>query len=228
MTRAEHLKFCKTCINREMDMKIGLVCKLTGKIADFEGDCTSYKIDEKAVKQIDDEDNLEHQEVLGKLSPENIDKFRSEQNLKGAIFIGVLVGVFAALIWAIITVITELQLGIVAIAIGAAVGLSIRYIGKGIDPIFGYVGGIIAIFSCVLGNFLSIIGFVANSEGLGYIETFLLFDYSYTFEIMKETASGMDLIFYAIAAYEGYKFSFRAFTEKDIYESEKKDNTENR
>jgi hypothetical protein len=48
-----------------------------------------------------------------------------------------------------------------------------RFIGKGIDSIFGICGGIIAFLSCILGDFFSIIGFVANTENLGYFQTFL-------------------------------------------------------
>jgi hypothetical protein len=33
---------------------------------------------------------------------------------------------------------------------------------------------------------------------------------------MTETFSFMDIVFYGIAGYEGYKFSFRTFTEADI------------
>lgn len=72
-----------------------------------------------------------------------------------------------------------------------------------------------------MGNFLSIIGFVANAEDLGYLETFELFDYSQFIPILSETFSFMDLLFYGFAVYEGYKFAFRTFTEKDIYELEK-------
>lgn len=106
-----------------------------------------------------------------------------------------------------------------AIAVGALVGLSIRFVGKGVDKIFGISGGIIAVLSCVLGNFFSIIGFIANTEGLGYFETLNVFNYSQLIPIMIETFSGIDLLFYGIAAYEGYKFSFRTFTEKDLYRS---------
>ena len=72
-----------------------------------------------------------------------------------------------------------------------------------------------------LGNFFSIIGFVANAQELGYWETLNLFDYSQVVSIMTEIFNPIDLLFYGIAAYEGYKFSFRTFTEKDIYELEK-------
>lgn len=33
---------------------------------------------------------------------------------------------------------------------------------------------------------------------------------------MQETFSPMDLLFYAIAIYEGYRLSFREFSDKDL------------
>jgi len=218
MTRQEHLKFCKTCTNRDMDLKVGLICKLTGSIADFENECESYNKDEVAIEKMNDDVEMEGSEITERISDKTLEKLKSEQSLPAAIYAGVFIGILAAIAWAAITVATNMKIGIVAIAIGAAVGLGMRYFGKGIDPIFGICGAIIAIISCVFGDVLSIIGFLANSEQLGYFETLFLFDYSQTFSIMSEIASPMDLVFYAIAAYEGYKFSFRQFTNKELYQ----------
>jgi hypothetical protein len=107
-----------------------------------------------------------------------------------------------------------------AIAIGAGVGIAMRMAGKGMDQVFGISGGIIAILSCLLGNLFSIVGAVADYEGLGYMETFNLMQSSEITSLMAETFSGIDLFFYAIAGYEGYKFAFRALTEKEVAESE--------
>ena len=82
-----------------------------------------------------------------------------------------------------------------AVAIGLGVGYSIRTFGKGIDTVFGIVGAAIALLSCLLGNFLSIIGFIANAEGLGYVETLLMLDYSFVPELMAETFSIMGFTF---------------------------------
>jgi hypothetical protein len=221
MTRDQHLNFCKKCINRRMDMKVGLLCDLTGEKADFENECSSFKADHSMIEKIDDTDAVEHNQVLDKLSDRNISKFKSEQDLPKAILTGSIVGIIGALLWGIITVSTGFQIGYMAIGIGAGVGFSMRFIGKGIDQYFGISGGIIALLSCLVGNFFSIIGFIANAEGLGYFETLNLFDYSQLIPIMSETFSPMDLLFYGIAAYEGYKLSFRTFTEKDLYELEK-------
>ena len=220
MTRQEHLKFCKTCVNRQMDLKAGLVCQLTGKIADFEGVCPSYEKDEKAVVTIDDDVEMVSDEITTRVSESTLEKLRAEQNLPAAIFAGIFIGVVAAFGWAAITIATGWQIGIVAIAVGAAVGIGMRLVGKGIDQVFGISGGIIALVSCIFGNLLSILGFIAIELDAGFLETFLNFDYSYTFELLQETASPMDLVFYAIAAYEGYKFAFRRFTQKDLHNLE--------
>ena len=44
---------------------------------------------------------------------------------------------------------------------------------------------------------------------MGYFEALLKFNYAYTFDLMVETFSLTDLLFYAIAVYAGYRYSFR-------------------
>lgn len=218
MTREEHLQFCKKCTNRELDMEQGLLCSLTKRKADFEGECRDYNYDETVLEQMDDTEALDRQVAMARVSEKALEKYRSEQNLPAAIGTGVLVGFIGALLWAAITVATGYQIGYMAIAIGAGVGISMRVFGKGMDQIFGISGAIIAIVSCLLGNFFSIVGYNANAEGVGYFEALGMIDVSLIIPAMTETFSGMDLFFYAIAGYEGYKFAFRAFTEKELAE----------
>lgn len=42
MTREERLKFCKICVNKGFDRNQGIICKLTGSIAEFEESCSSF------------------------------------------------------------------------------------------------------------------------------------------------------------------------------------------
>ena len=219
MTREEQLVFCKKCINRKMDMKQGLICNLTGEKATFQNECPDFKRDE-TVKEVplDDKEGLQTTEIKQKLSPEIIEQLRMEQELMPGIISGLIVGIVGAILWGVITVATGFQIGYMAIAIGAGVGLTIRKIGNGIDSIFGFWGAGISLFSVLLGNFFSIIGFIANAEGLGYIETLFRLDYSYLPTLMGETFSIIDLVFYGIAVFEGYKFSFRLITEKKVME----------
>lgn len=51
MERKEQLKFCNTCLNKKLDFSKGVICKLTGEIADFERKCIHYEPDMNALKQ---------------------------------------------------------------------------------------------------------------------------------------------------------------------------------
>ncbi|MEQ8242556.1 hypothetical protein [Fulvivirga sp.] len=216
MTRDEQLAFCKKCLNRKMDFQKGIVCSITGEQATFQGDCSDFKLDETVKEELNSVDPIETDTVIAQLSDDVLVNLRSEQNFGMALTSGIAVGLAGAILWGAITVATNYQIGYMAIAIGAGVGFTMRLFGKGIDQIFGISGGIIAVLSCVIGNFFSIIGFIATSEGLGYLETLFMFDFAYFIPVMTETFSGMDIFFYAIAGYEGYKFSFRVFTEQDL------------
>ena len=144
------------------------------------------------------------------------EKLRLEQNLIAGLAAGLAAGIIGAVLWGVITVVTEYQIGYMAIAVGAGVGFAIRYFGKGLDPIFGICGAVIAILSCLLGNYLSLIGFFANYSNISYLEAFSMLNYDLVVEIMTEDFNPMDLLFYALAAYEGYKFSFRVVEETTV------------
>jgi len=207
-----------------MDISQGLICSLTGERATFIDTCPDFKID-KNVNEIplDDDERLQSSALNKKLPPELFEKLKMEQKLIPGIVSGLVVGLLGAILWAITTVWTGYQFSIIAILIGAGVGFTIRKVGNGIENIFGFWGAAISLFSVLFGNFLSIIGFIANVQNLGYFETLMRFNYSYVPELMAETFSFTDLIFYGIALFEGYRFSFRYITEKRLQEIKKED-----
>jgi uncharacterized RDD family membrane protein YckC len=43
LERHEHLFYCKQCKNQDFDTKQGLICKLTGTLADFDPVCPNFK-----------------------------------------------------------------------------------------------------------------------------------------------------------------------------------------
>ena len=199
-----------------MNMQHGLLCSLTNKKADFVNSCPSYNHDLSVQISSEEDISWSSHEIKDKVSARVYERLRMDQNLFMALMAGLGAGLVGAILWGGITVITSFQIGYMAVAIGAGVGFAMRYAGKGIDMIFGIAGGVIAIASCALGNFLSTMGFVANAEGLGYIETLFMFDYAYLFPLMAETFSFMDILFYGIAGYEGYRFAFRTLTESEL------------
>ena len=119
---------------------------------------------------------------------------------------GVAAAIIGAIIWAIVTVTTEYQIGWMAIGIGFLVGFTVR-LGKGNTAIFGITGAILSLLGCLLGNFFALIGFAAKSEHLNVFSTLSSIDYAKVPDIMASSFSAMDLVFYGIAVYEGYRFS---------------------
>ncbi len=141
---------------------------------------------------------------------------KPHQNFLYAVIGGLLTALVGAVIWACITVTFEYQIGFMAIVIGLLTGFSVRFFGAGIDQKFGILGGALSLFSCMLGNLFTQIGFIAHQHSYGYIETLSYLDWSATTNIMIESFSPIDLLFYGFAIYEGYKFSFREITKEVI------------
>lgn len=139
-----------------------------------------------------------------------------EQNLVAGSLAGLAASLAGAALWAVITLSTNFQIGWMAVGVGFLVGYAIRIAGKGVDKVFGIVGAILALLGCLLGNFLTIVGYVAKEESLSFFETLSRLDYSLVPSLMLQTGSPIDLLFYGIAVYEGYRFSFRRLTEEEI------------
>jgi hypothetical protein len=118
MTREDHLKFCSVCLNRKMDVERGLVCTLTGQYASFSDECQDFKRDESIKVVVNNADPLDMHTVREKLPMQVFEKLRLEQDLGRAVIAGVFLALGGAILWGVITVITEYQIGYMAIGIG--------------------------------------------------------------------------------------------------------------
>lgn len=143
---------------------------------------------------------------------------KSKQNLTMAVLGGLIASIVSAIIWSIVTYATGYQIGFMAIGVGFLVGYAVNFFGKGITIPFGVVGASFSLFGCLLGNIFTTIIAAALQEKLpvSAILTVLVTTPSVIIEIMKDTFSPMDLLFYGIAVYEGYRFSFRKISEEEI------------
>ncbi len=137
---------------------------------------------------------------------------RSEQNLVVGALAGLAAALVGAAIWAIITALTQYQIGFMAIGVGFLVGFAVRAAGKGIDPVFGVVGAALALLGCVLGNLLMVLYFLANKEQMPFLELLSRLDLDLVRRVMAATFDVMDIVFYGIAMYCGYKYAFRQVT----------------
>ena len=141
---------------------------------------------------------------------------KDEQNFQLAIGIGAIVTIVCAILWAVITLATGYQIGYMAVGVGFVVGYAVRYAGKGIDQKFGVLGAVLALLGCLLGNLFSQVGFAAEYYEVSFFEVFSVLAFGDIIDIMIESFAIMDVLFYGIAIYEGYKFAFRQLTEDEL------------
>lgn len=137
-----------------------------------------------------------------------------EGNFVGAVIAGVIAAVICAIIWGAISIATGYQIGWIAVGVGFVVGAAVRVVGKGTLPIFGIIAGALSLFAVVLGNVICIAGALASLSGgeeiPEKISTFsafltLLTNPMLMMEMLGHTFHPMDLLFYGLAIYVGFK-----------------------
>ncbi len=201
-TSEEIEKYCRNCVSRDFVNGKGLVCKRNGELPVFEEECDSFEQDKEL-------------ERLAPPKPEDFpvsmteEEMLAEENLPKGVLCAVVACIVGAVAWGLISVSTGRQIGVMPIAIGFMVGFAMRQ-GKGIRPIFGITGAALSLVSCILGDFLSIIGYISQDYDMGYFQVLAGVDYGEIFSILLKNVMSMTALFYGFALYEGYKFSFRA------------------
>lgn len=145
------------------------------------------------------------------LSPDQLQRLeyevlRQQRLVLGATggFIAALVG---ALIWAGITYASGYEIGWIAVGIGFLVGITVKVLGRGVTSTFGIVGGGMALLSVVLGKALAIVALVAFELQTDWLSVMTAVGPAGMLAIFQETFSPIDLLFYGIAIWEGFKLS---------------------
>lgn len=141
---------------------------------------------------------------------------RDNQNLTMGIAVGAVAAVVGAIIWAIITNVTGYQIGWMAVGVGFLVGYAVKFAGKGMDISFGIAGAVLALMGCLLGNLFTLCVAIGLQENIAATEILWQLDLDSTIEIMVATFDPMDLLFYGIAVYEGYRFSIVQITDEEM------------
>jgi hypothetical protein len=103
-----------------------------------------------------------------------------------------------------------------AVGVGFLVGYAVKTFGKGIDRSFGIVGAVWSLIGCAAGNLFTIVGTIANEQNIPIMSILEKLDLDIIASLMQATFNPMDVLFYGIAIYEGYKFSFRQLTQADL------------
>jgi len=141
-----------------------------------------------------------------------------DQNMVGGLLGGLAAAAVGATAWALITITTEREFALVAIGIGFLVGYGVRISGKGVTTRFGVMGAAFALLGCLAGKLMTIVILVSNEQQLPFadVTTALMTNPAAVIEILVATFHPLDLLFYGIALYEGYRFSFRRIAQEEL------------
>lgn len=155
---------------------------------------------------MEDENALDAPELEGMDYEQAIAQLRSRQNFPLAIVAGLAAAIVGAVIWAAVVAITHYEIGLIAVALGAVVGIAIRATGNGVDQKFGILGGALAAFGWGLGTLLGDVALAAGELKMSFTDVLTQGD---LMALVSTLAAPMDLLFLGIAVFEGYKLAFR-------------------
>ncbi|MEE9554201.1 MAG: hypothetical protein V3W18_07880 [candidate division Zixibacteria bacterium] len=145
-----------------------------------------------------------------------LEEVKANQNLILGITGGFIAAIIGAVIWGVITYATGYQIGFMAVGVGFIVGYSVRQFGKGVDIIFGISGASLSLIGCLLGNLFTSCIVISKQAEIGLLSVVGGLNLEIIIGILSETFRPMDLLFYAIAIYEGYKISFLRLSQEEI------------
>jgi FtsH-binding integral membrane protein len=134
---------------------------------------------------------------------------QASPNLLLAMAAGSVASLIGAVVWAAVTVATNMQIGWMAVGVGFLVGIAVGRFNPSGDTRLGYLGAVLALAGCLLGNVLSMLEFAANAAHVSFFQVLTQVDLAIIPSAMAEGFSPMDLLFYGIAIYEGFKFSVK-------------------
>lgn len=130
----------------------------------------------------------------------------------GALFAGSL----AATLWAYITVLSGWQIGYLAIGTGFCVAIGARLTGQGTGWGFQVMSAAIAVLACFIGNLLAQIGFYAEEQSVHWLNAMAQFTPAELFGYTLTEMGPIDLLFYALAAGAGFKYSMPAEGDSEL------------
>jgi hypothetical protein len=121
--------------------------------------------------------------------------------------------ILGAIAWGAITAATHFQIGYMAVGVGFLAGYGMRMLGGGRDRADGVIAAIVAFLGCVLGNLLTVvIEFAPHDDahrGVAELTLLLLFNPKLAWLMLSENFSIMDVLFYALAVYAGYRTALK-------------------
>lgn len=134
------------------------------------------------------------------------DEFRREGNFVGAVLGGIIGAALGAGLWAVIGVVTDSQIGWIAILIGLFAGFGVRLLGKGKTIPYKLIGAVLAFVGVVAGNIITVYIVLYNDPQFGpdFVSRLAINHY---IELLTSSIEPVDLLFYGLALFSGFAFA---------------------
>jgi hypothetical protein len=145
-----------------------------------------------------------------------VSRLRDQQNLGLGLAGGAIGAAIGAGLWAVITAATNYQIGFMAIGVGVLTGYGVRRLGRGVDPVFGYAGAVLALAGCAAGNVMAVMIVVANHEHMALSLIASRMTPAIAWQMLTDGFGPIGVLFYGLGLYYGYKNSFHRITQAEL------------
>ena len=135
-----------------------------------------------------------------------IEQLDNQPSLLMGLIGGTVAMLISAIIWGVVSYVTNYQIGWMAIGVGFLVGIAVKFFGKGKSMMFGISSALLALIGCVLGNLIFYSGIIAREESAAFLQVLfvLLSKPAAAIEVFSIAFGFMDILFYVLAAYVGF------------------------
>ena len=130
----------------------------------------------------------------------------SEQNFAAAVMVGAVATVLAAATYSIVVGRWNFSYGFAAAGIGVAVGISMQYLGRGIDMKFAVAAALYTIAGCILGNVFRVVS---------PLDVFRSNDFSLIAGQLDSYISFVDFVFWFVAVFAAVFLARRPLSRSD-------------
>ena len=134
---------------------------------------------------------------------------KQQQTLGLGIVGGLIAFVVGLGAWTGIMLLVSYKLDWMALSVGLLIGFSIRLLGKGVEPVYGIVGGILAFMSSIAGNILTACIIFAHGKSISFLSVLQQLNIQTALYFLKAVVGPFDIIFCIGAILLGYYFAFK-------------------
>jgi hypothetical protein len=127
------------------------------------------------------------------------EKLLSEQNFSASVIVGAVATLLATAGYVVATAKWDFSYGFAAVGIGIAVGISMQYLGRGIQTKFAVTAAVYTIAGCIVGNSVPLIMSMARENSISPLDVLRNKEFSVLAGTLVSYISMLDLVFWLVA-----------------------------